>query len=74
MRFELGWFDERKNTPSVLVGTMATQTDKVLMIFGNLNEFIKLLLLFVIIIIGTFVIEPWFGIPVTLFLPILIGL
>jgi hypothetical protein len=74
MRQDLGWFDQRENTSSVLVATMAEQTDKIQETFININEFTTLITMFMVIIIGSFVLEPYFGIAVIIILPIVMGL
>jgi len=74
MRQDLGWFDHRENTSSVLVATMAEQTDKIQQVFININEFGTLVTMFLVIIIGSFVLEPYLGIAVVIMLPIVMAL
>jgi hypothetical protein len=58
------------HTPSVLIATMAEQTDKVLQTFRNLNEFTTLVVFILIIFIGSIVLEPWFALAVCIIFPV----
>lgn len=53
---------------------MAEQTDKVQAVFPQLNETITLVTMFLVLIIGSFVLEPYFGIAVVIILPIVMFL
>jgi ABC-type multidrug transport system fused ATPase/permease subunit len=70
MRQDLGFYDNRANASSVLISTMAEQTQKVQEIFQNLTEFVNLIIMFLVLIIGSFVLEPYFGIAVVIILPL----